>query len=152
MLKLKLQCFGHLMWRANSLGKKKPWCWERLKTKQEGGSRRWGGWMASPSQWTWIWAKSGRQWRTEEPDLLPSMGLQRVRHDLAPEQQQKQKQPWVVLVRAFVEWPSFWFVWCFLMTGLNLWVGGGKTSEVMYPAHWNWTKTGSVPLHAIKPI
>ena len=151
MLKLKLQCFGHLMWWANSLGKKIPDAGKDWRRNKKGAAEdEVVGWH--PSQWTWIWAKSGRQWRTEEPDLLPSMGLQRVRHDLAPEQQQKQKQPWVVLVRAFVEWPSFWFVWCFLMTGLNLWVGGGKTSEVMYPAHWNWTKTGSVPLHAVKPI
>ena len=41
MLKLKLQYFGHLVGRANSL--KKPWCWERLKAKGEGGCRRWDG-------------------------------------------------------------------------------------------------------------
>ena len=29
MLKLKLQYFGHLIWRADSLVK--PWCWERLR-------------------------------------------------------------------------------------------------------------------------
>ena len=39
MLKLKLQYFGHLMQRANSL--ERPWCWEKLKAKGEGGSRRW---------------------------------------------------------------------------------------------------------------
>ena len=42
---------------------------------------------ASPSQWTWIWANSKRQWRVGEPGLLSSMGSQRVRHDLATEQQ-----------------------------------------------------------------
>ena len=34
MLKLKLQYFGHMMRRANSL--KTPWCWERLKASREG--------------------------------------------------------------------------------------------------------------------
>ena len=47
----------------------------------------WNGWMASPTQWTWVWANSGRQWRTEEPGMLQSTGSQRVRHDLATEQQ-----------------------------------------------------------------
>ena len=39
MLKLKLQYFGHLMGRANSL--EKLWCWERLKAGGEGGNRGW---------------------------------------------------------------------------------------------------------------
>ena len=46
---------------------KRLWCWKRLKAKGEGDNREWDGWMASPTQWTWIWAKSGRQWRTEKP-------------------------------------------------------------------------------------
>ena len=58
MLKLKLQYFGHLMWRANSL--EKTWCLERLRAGGEGGNREWDGWMASLNQWTWVWANSGR--------------------------------------------------------------------------------------------
>ena len=50
--------FGHLMQRADSW--KRPWCWERLKVGGEGDNRGWGGWMASPTQWTWIWASLGR--------------------------------------------------------------------------------------------
>ena len=46
MLKLKLQYFGHWMWRANSL-EKKPWCWERLKAKGEEGVRGWDCYIAS---------------------------------------------------------------------------------------------------------
>ena len=52
MLKLKLQFFGHLMWRTTHL--KRPWCWERLKAGEEGDDRGWDGWMASPTQWTWF--------------------------------------------------------------------------------------------------
>ena len=44
---------------------KRPWCWERLKAG-EGDDRGWDGWMASLTQWTWFWANSGRQQRTEE--------------------------------------------------------------------------------------
>ena len=39
---------------------KRPWCWESLKAIREGGGRRWDGKIASLTQWTWIWANSGR--------------------------------------------------------------------------------------------
>ena len=39
---------------------KRSWCWERLRAGKEGGNRGWGGWMASLTQWTWVWANSGR--------------------------------------------------------------------------------------------
>ena len=51
-----------------------------------GLGRGWDGYMASTTWWTRIWANSGREWRTEGPDMVQSMGLQRVRHDLATEQ------------------------------------------------------------------
>ena len=57
MLKLKLQYFGHLMWRADSL--EKSWCWERFRAGRERGNRGWDGWMASLTQWTWVWVDSG---------------------------------------------------------------------------------------------
>ena len=54
MLKLKLQYFGHLMGRTDSL--EWSWCWERLKAGGEGDDRGWDGWMASPAWRIWIWA------------------------------------------------------------------------------------------------
>ena len=83
-LKLKLQYFGHLMQRTGSL-KKKLRCWERLKVEGEGDDRGWNGWMASPTQWTWVWASSGNWWWTGRPGVLQSMGSQRVRHDWVTE-------------------------------------------------------------------
>jgi len=47
--------------------------------------RRWDGWMASLTQWTWVWASSGVWWWTRKPGVLQSMGLQRVRHDWVTE-------------------------------------------------------------------
>ena len=79
MLKLKLQYFGHLMRRTAHW--KRPWCWERLKAGGEGDDRGWNGWMASPTQWTWVWASSGSRWCTGKPSIVQSMGLQRVGHD-----------------------------------------------------------------------
>ena len=73
---LKLQYFGHLVRRTDSL-EKRPWCWERLKA-EEGDSRGWDGWMASSTQWTWIWVSSGSRWWRGKPGLLQSMGSQRV--------------------------------------------------------------------------
>ena len=56
MLKLKLQYFGHLMQIADSF--EKSWCWERLRAGEEGEDRGWDSWMASPTQWTWVWVDS----------------------------------------------------------------------------------------------
>ena len=47
----------------------------------EGDNRGWDGWMASPTQWTWVWVNSGSWWWTGRPGVLWFMGLQRVRHD-----------------------------------------------------------------------
>ena len=84
MLKLKLQYFGHLMWRTDSL--ERPWCWEGLKAGGEGDDDRgWNVLMASPTQWTWVWVSFRSWWWTGKPGVLQSMGLQRVGHDWATE-------------------------------------------------------------------
>ena len=64
---------------------KRPWCWERLKEGEEGDSRGWDGWIASPTQRTWVWASSRCWWWTGKPSVLQSMGLQRVGHNWATE-------------------------------------------------------------------
>ena len=79
MLKLKFQYFGHLMWRTDSLGK--TLMLGEIGAGGEGDYRGWDGWMASLTQWTWVWASSGNWWWTGRPGVLQSMGSQRVRHD-----------------------------------------------------------------------
>ena len=64
---------------------KRPWCWERLKSGGEGDDRGWDGWMASPTQWTWVWMDSRSWWWTGRPGVLRFMGSQRVGHDWATE-------------------------------------------------------------------
>ena len=66
-----------------------PWCWERLRAGEEGDDRGWGVWMASLTRWTWVWANSGRQWRSGKPGVLQSMRSQRVGHNLVTEQQKQ---------------------------------------------------------------
>ena len=67
MLKLKLHNLA--TWCEELTHWKRPWCWERLKAGGE-GAVGWDGWMASLTQWTWVWASSGRWWRTGKPGML----------------------------------------------------------------------------------
>ena len=55
---------------------KRPWCWERLTAGGEVDDRGWDGWMASPTQWTWVWMDSGSWWWTWRPGMLQLMGSQ----------------------------------------------------------------------------
>ena len=64
---------------------KRPWCLERLKAEGEGDDRGWDGWMASLTQWTWVWVSFRSWWWTGRPDVLQFMGSQRVWHDWATE-------------------------------------------------------------------
>ena len=64
---------------------KRPWCWERWKAGGEGDDREWDGWMASLTQWIWVWVNSESWWWTGRSGVLQSMGLQRVGHDWATE-------------------------------------------------------------------
>ena len=86
--KLKLKYFG--TWWKELTHLKRPWCWERLKVG-EGGDRGWDGWVASPTQWTWVWLNSGSWWWTGRPGVLQSMGSQRVGHDWVSEPEQVKK-------------------------------------------------------------
>ena len=64
---------------------KRPWCWEGLGAGGEGDDRGWDGWMASPTQWTWVWVNSRSWWWTGRPGVLRFMGSQRVGHNWATE-------------------------------------------------------------------
>ena len=64
---------------------KRAWYWERLKVGGKGDDRGWDGWMASLTQWTWIWVNSRSWWWTWRPGMLWFKGSQRVGHDWAPE-------------------------------------------------------------------
>ena len=82
-------------WSSNALATwceeqthwKRFWCRERLKAKREEGGKGWNSYIASLTQWTRIWANSGRCWRTSKLGMLQSMESQRIRHNLVTEQQ-----------------------------------------------------------------
>ena len=81
MLKLTLQYFGHLMWKTDSL--EKTLVLENIEDEMR--LRGWDGWMASLTQWTWVWVDSGSWWWTGRPGVLRFMGSQRVGYDWATE-------------------------------------------------------------------
>ena len=83
MLKLKLQYFGHLMRRVDSL--EKTLMLGGIGAGGEGDDRGWDGWMASQTRWTWVWVNSGRWWWTGRPGVLRFIGSQRVGHKWATE-------------------------------------------------------------------
>ena len=83
MLKLKLQYFGNLMRRVDSL--EKSLMLGGIGAGGKGYDKRWDGWMASPTRWTWIWVNSGRWWWTGRPGVVQFMGSQRVGHEWATE-------------------------------------------------------------------
>ena len=94
----KDQCWK---WSSNTLATwhkelthlKRPWCWEGLRAGGEGEDRGLDGWMASLTQWTWVWIDFGSWWRTGRPDILRFMGSQRVGHDWVT------KLNWILLQR-----------------------------------------------------
>ena len=92
MVKLKLQYFGHLMRRVDSLektlmlggiGGRRRRGRQRMRSPGSHGSQY--GWMASPTRRTWVWVNSGSWWWTGRPDVLQFMGSQRAGHDWATE-------------------------------------------------------------------
>ena len=93
-------------WNSNTLATwcgelthlKKPWYWERLRAEGEGDDRGLDGWMASPTQWMWVWVDFRSWWWTGRPSSLRSVGLQRVGHDWATE-----LNWWVLLVDGWIK-------------------------------------------------
>ena len=82
-----------LVWKDPDAGK--DW------RQKEKGMTGWGGWMASPTQWTWVWVSSG-SWRwTGRPGMLQSMGSQRVGHDWVTE------LTWTAYSKVYME---VWFI------------------------------------------
>ena len=91
MLKLKLQYFGHLMQRTDSL--KETLMLRKIKGERRRGRQRMG-WLDGINiswvwtwvwKWTWVWVNSRSWWWTGKPGMLQSVGSQRVGHDSVTE-------------------------------------------------------------------
>ena len=67
---------------------KRTWCRERLKAGEEGDDRGWDGWMASLTQWAWVWESSGILWRTAWGAAVHSVA------ELDPTERLNNNTPW----------------------------------------------------------
>ena len=83
---------------------KRPWCWERLKAGEEEDDRGWDVWMASQTQWTWVWVSSGSWWWTGKPGVLQSTGSQRVGQDWANKLNWTDWTPVFLLISFTIDW------------------------------------------------
>ena len=89
----------------NWLIRKDPDAGKDWRQEEKGTTNRgWDGWMASRTQWTWVWVNSGSWWWTGRPGMLQSMGSLRVGHDWATE----------------LNWTDSYSRWCVNPTFSNL--------------------------------
>ena len=119
MLRLKLQYFA--TWCKELTYWKRPWFWERLKAGEEGDDRGWDGWMASLTLDISL-SKLQETWSTGKPDVLQSMGSQRVRHDWPRGQQQRRRpQQWIIWINFRLSLMTFCslFQWNPVFLGVN---------------------------------
>ena len=122
MLKLKLQYFGHLMQRVDSL--EKTLVLGGIGAGGEGDDRGWDGWMASPTRWMWVWVNSENWWWTGRPGMLGFMGLQRVGHDWTTE----------------LNWTETLYRPCYNESALTYWLISARRLQ----ARISWQKRGLV--------
>ena len=120
-------------WNSNTLATwheelthlKRPWCWERLRAGGEGDNRGWDGWMASPTQWTWVWMDSSSWWWTGRPG---SWG-RRVGHNWATELNWTKHLLILILQFSFLIVKSM--IWGVSIS--NMFTGPGQTQGL-----WAW--------------
>ena len=77
-------------WNSNTLATwceklthEKPLMLGKIEGRGEGYNREWDSWMASPTQWIWVWINSGHCWWTGRPGMLHSMGVARSQTQLS---------------------------------------------------------------------
>ena len=105
-------------WNSNTLATwckeltlwKRSWCWERLKVGGEGDDRGWDGWMASLTQWTWVWVNSRSWWWIGRPGVLQSTGSQRVGHNWVTEMNWTELQNEAQILILLIKDPKYFFI------------------------------------------
>ena len=84
MLKLKLQSFGHLMRRTDSL--QKTLMLGKIEGRRIRGQQKMRWFDSITDSMAWVWASSGSWWWIGRLGQLPSMGSQRVGQDVTEQQ------------------------------------------------------------------
>ena len=120
---------------------------ERLKAG-EGDDRGWDSWMASLTQWTWVWASSRSWWWTGKPGVLQSMESQRFRHNWVTELTELLSHVWFFVTpwTAASQAPlSMWFSREEYWSGLPFPPPGHLPDPEIKPMSPPW-QTNSLPL------
>ena len=118
------------MWRVDSL--EKTLMLGGIGGRRKGDDRGWDGWMASLTQWTWVWVNSGSWWWTGRPGVLRFMGSQRLGHDWVTELNWSSSHQVVKLL----ELQHQYFQWTFRTDLLQDWLGWScnpRDSQVSLP-------------------
>ena len=79
MLRLKLQYFGHMMWKTDSF--EKTLMLGKIEVGRRSGWQRMRWLDGITTWWTWVWVNSGSWWWTGRPGMLQSMGSRKVGHE-----------------------------------------------------------------------
>ena len=125
------------------------WLWQKdiswktafwwLGAGGEGDNRGWDGWIASLTQWAWVWVNSGSWWWTGRPGVLRFMGSQRVRHDWATEvtdwlnPNYRSRTP-----KGRENYIPVWIYWFSDLPGKTDWCNQIEPSNAF---RWNWEKS-----------
>ena len=117
MLKLKLQYFGHLMRRIDSL--EKTLMLGKIEGRRRRGQQRIYGWMASPTLWTWVWVNSGElvmdreAWHAAVHGVTNSqMRLSNWTEPNLPQKPDRNKRdPWRIIFQQILS--AFYFTYLF---------------------------------------
>ena len=113
----------------------RPWCWERLKAgRGEGDDRGWDGWMASPTQWTWVCASSMSWWWTGKPRVLQSMG--REESDTTEQLNWTSKVP--IISSVHYNTKIQWRISC-ICHMFNVWIIHIRATRINNTCLWIWS-------------
>ena len=105
-------------WSSNTLATwckepphwKRPWFWERLKAAGEGDNRGWDGWIASLTQWTWVWVSSGSWWWIGKPGVVQTMS----------DHKESDMTEWLNWLTVYISRAGFWTAWVWTWRWIRL--------------------------------
>ena len=144
-------CSTLVIWCQEPNHWKRPCSWDRLKVGGERDNRRWGGWIASPTQWMRVWESSWSWWWTGKPGVLQSMGSQRVRHDWTELGQEKQQTPkgLCFITSSPYPWSSGHILTLLPWVGKIPWRRKWQSSPVCLPGKPHWQSSPRTTVHGI---
>ena len=122
MLKLKLQYIGHLMWRTDSF--EKTLMLGKIESSRRRDDRGWDGWMASPTQWTWVWVGDGpgglaccSPWGCKELDMTEWLNWTEYNRRILETEEIILVDVLSLQIRKLIQEEVMWLIWDLLVNG-----------------------------------